>query len=69
VPGAALLRSATDVGARALGFGDDLGTLEAGKRAEVLVVRVPEGVTDVEEYLVSGIAGADVSWLTLNSEL
>ncbi|MEQ1757907.1 MAG: amidohydrolase family protein [Vicinamibacterales bacterium] len=63
VAAATLLRSATLVGARALGFGDDYGTLEPGRRAEIIAVRVPSGVSDVEEYLVGGIQPADVSWL------
>lgn len=63
VSASSLLRSATLVGATALGFGDDYGTLEPGRRAEVLAVRIPEGVTDVEEYLVGGVRPADVSWL------
>jgi imidazolonepropionase-like amidohydrolase len=50
------LRSATVVAARALGFGADYGSIEPGKRAALIAVRVPEGVSDVEEYLVSGIA-------------
>jgi cytosine/adenosine deaminase-related metal-dependent hydrolase len=58
-----LLESATLTGARALGFGEVLGTLEAGKRASVIAVAVPQGVTDVEEYLVSGIEPADVRWV------
>lgn len=63
VPAAALLRSATYVGARALGFDDDYGSLDVGRRGDVLVVRIPQDVTDVEEYLVGGIEAADVSWL------
>ena len=63
VPARRLLRSATQVGAAALGFGDELGTIEAGKRAALIVVRVPERVTDVEEYLVSGIEPDAVTWL------
>jgi cytosine/adenosine deaminase-related metal-dependent hydrolase len=58
-----LLESATAVGARALGFDADYGTLEAGKRAAIISVRVPAGVRDVEEYLVSGITAADVAWV------
>jgi cytosine/adenosine deaminase-related metal-dependent hydrolase len=63
VPPRALLASATAVGARALGFGGDYGTIEPGKRAALISVRVPAGVTDVEEYLVAGITAADVAWV------
>jgi aminodeoxyfutalosine deaminase len=58
-----LLESATKSGADALGFGTELGTIEPGKRAELIAVRVPPAVTDVEEYLVGGVEPADVSWL------
>ena len=63
VPARRLLESATLTGAHALGFEDDFGSLEAGKRSEVLVVRVPEGVADVEEYLVSGVTPDAIAWL------
>jgi aminodeoxyfutalosine deaminase len=56
VPARRLLESATLVGARALGFGHEYGSLEPGKRASLLSVDVPDGVTDVEEYLLSGLA-------------
>ena len=59
-----LLASATRHGADALGFGDELGTLEAGKRAELIAVAVPAGVEDVEEYLVAGaVQPAHIRWL------
>jgi cytosine/adenosine deaminase-related metal-dependent hydrolase len=63
VPARSILESATKCGAEALGFADELGTIEPGKRAELLAVRIPDGLTDVEEYLLSGIAPADIRWL------
>jgi cytosine/adenosine deaminase-related metal-dependent hydrolase len=58
----ALLESATRQGAAALGF-DEFGTIEPGKRAQLIAVRTPAGVDDVEEYLVGGIEPAAVRWL------
>jgi len=63
VPARRLLESATLVGARALRFDGDFGSLEPGRRAAVLAVRVPEGVADVEEYLVSGVPRESIGWL------
>jgi len=63
VPARRLLESATLVGARALRFDSEFGSLEPGRRADVLAVRLPEGVTDVEEYLVSGVPLESVAWL------
>jgi cytosine/adenosine deaminase-related metal-dependent hydrolase len=63
VPAHALLASATLVGARALGFDDDYGSLEVGKRAAIIAVQVPEPVVDVEEYLVSGIDADRIRWV------
>src|SRR5207253_2483903 len=63
VPAASLLESATWEGARALGLRAEYGTLEAGKRARMLAVAIPSGVTDVEEYLVSGIHPGQIQWV------
>ena len=63
VPAAAILESATRIGAEALGFGRDLGTIEPGKRAELIAVRIPGDVQDVEEWLLSGVQPAAISWL------
>jgi len=58
-----LLESATLCGARALGFGEQFGSIEEGKRAALIAVRLPERVDDVEEYLVSGVEPAAIMWL------
>jgi aminodeoxyfutalosine deaminase len=62
VPARRILRSATLDGAAALGFAD-LGSIERGKRATLLTVRVPSDLADVEEYLVGGVPASDVGWL------
>lgn len=58
-----LLASATLVGAQALGFDDELGSIDVGKRAELLAVDVPDGITDVEEYLLGGIEARQINWV------
>ncbi len=63
VPPRSLLASATRQGAMALGFEEDYGTIEPGKRAQLIAVRVPDAVDDVEEYLVGGIEPAAIKWL------
>jgi cytosine/adenosine deaminase-related metal-dependent hydrolase len=63
VPAREILASATQHGADALGFGPELGTLEPGKRAELIAVTVGADVTDVEECLLSGIHPAQITWL------
>jgi imidazolonepropionase-like amidohydrolase len=60
----AILRSATLGGAQALGFDRELGSIEPGKQAEIIAVRVPPDVTDVEEYLLTGIQPFDVRWVS-----
>ena len=60
VPAGKILESATLIGARALGLGDELGSLTPGKRAEMIAVHLPDAVEDVEEFLLSGIQPAQI---------
>lgn len=63
IPARALLHSATHAGAEALGFGHEHGAIQPGRRADLIAVEVPTGITDVEEYLCSGIRPEAVRWL------
>jgi cytosine/adenosine deaminase-related metal-dependent hydrolase len=63
VPAASLLASATVEGARALGFEAEFGTIEPGRRALLVAIDLPASVSDVEEYLVGGIAPPAVHWV------
>lgn len=63
VPARYLLESATLCGARALGFGEHLGSIEQGKQALLIAARLPGAVGDVEEYLLSGVEPAAIAWL------
>lgn len=67
VPAARLIESATLTGARALGFEADYGSIEAGKCASLIAVKLPPGLANAEEYLVGGIAPADISPLNASS--
>lgn len=64
VPARHLLESATLCGARALGFGDEFGSIERGKQAALIAVDVPDGVDDVEEYLLTGIGPSAIRWVS-----
>jgi cytosine/adenosine deaminase-related metal-dependent hydrolase len=63
IPARKLLDSATRIGAQALGFGGQRGSIEPGKEGALIAVRLPDDVSDVEEYLVSGIEPSAITWL------
>ena len=63
VPARVLLECATFNGARALGFDADFGTIEAGKRDRLVAVALDGFVSNVEEWLVSGVEASQISWL------
>jgi aminodeoxyfutalosine deaminase len=63
VPARGLLASATLHGAEALGFAADFGSIEPGKRADLIAVALPGGVEDVEEWLLGGIDPVDIRWV------
>jgi aminodeoxyfutalosine deaminase len=64
LPARMLLESATINGARALGLEADFGTIDVGKRDALVAVRLDGYVSSIEEYLVSGIDAAQISWIS-----
>ena len=64
LPASRVIRSATIDGADALGFAEDYGSIAPGRRADLIAVRVPQAVEDVEEYLVGGgVEPEAIRWL------
>ena len=63
VSASSLIKSATLHGARALGFADHFGAIEAGRRAALIAVSGVSPNDDVEEYLLGGIRPEQVGWL------
>jgi cytosine/adenosine deaminase-related metal-dependent hydrolase len=66
MPASKILESGTLTGARALGLGDELGSLTPGKRAEMIAVELPDQINDVEEFLLGGIAPSQIERVPLN---
>ena len=65
LPASRVIQSATIDGAAALGFVEDYGSIEPGKRADLIAVRVPHAVEDVEEYIVGGGVWPEaIRWLS-----
>ena len=63
VPARKFIESATLVGACALGLDAELGSLSPGKRAEILAVKLPDSVDDIEEHLVNGVEPSRITHL------
>jgi aminodeoxyfutalosine deaminase len=63
IPAGRLLASATLHGAAALGFASDFGSIEPGKRADLIAVSIPGDVEDVEEWLLGGVEPTEIRWL------
>jgi cytosine/adenosine deaminase-related metal-dependent hydrolase len=74
VPAHELLESATRVGAEALGLGAEVGTIEPGKRADLIAIdldgaggrvrRDASEAIEIEEYLLGGIDASQIQWVT-----
>lgn len=69
VPASKILESATLIGARAIGLGDELGSLAPGKRAQMIAIDLPALVDDIEEFLLSGITPFQIQPLSLLNPL
>jgi len=73
LPASRVLRMATIDGARALGLGSEIGSLEVGKRADVAVVRLDRlhatPVTDVVSALVYSAEQDDVDTVIIDGRL
>jgi 5-methylthioadenosine/S-adenosylhomocysteine deaminase len=74
LPACLALRLATIEGARAMGLGDELGSLETGKRADVIVVRL-DGVhstphpSEVISAIVYSAQPADVQTVVVDGQM
>ncbi len=68
------LEMATINGARALGLGDEIGSLEAGKKADIILVNLTDAlqftpVHDVLEALVFSARGTDVDTVLVDGQI
>ena len=63
LPASEILRSATQVGATALGAGDRLGAIVPSRKASLIAVDASGASKGIEESLVSGIEPEQITWL------
>jgi 5-methylthioadenosine/S-adenosylhomocysteine deaminase len=68
-----LVRMLTIEGARALGIGDEIGSIEPGKRADLILLNVDKPkftpLTNVPAHIVNNAAPADVDTVIVNGEI
>lgn len=68
-----LVRMLTIEGARALGIGDEIGSLEPGKRADVILLDVEKPkftpLTNIPAHIVNNAAPADVETVIVDGEV
>lgn len=68
-----VLDFATRGGARAIGFGDEIGTIETGKRADLVLLRTDRNgfskLGSLADKVVSSAAQADVDTVLINGKL
>ena len=74
LPAKRALRMATIDGARALGLGDQIGSLEVGKRADVIVVRMDSlrstpDPTDLASAIAYSVQASDVETVVIDGEV
>lgn len=68
-PARRLLSAATAGGADALGLGAEFGAIAPGRRAALVAVAVPRGVTDPEEAVLGGVDAARIRpWTPASGE-
>ncbi len=73
VPAATALAMATRLSAQALGLGDIIGTLEAGKRADIIIVDMSsphlQPPRDPVSHLIYAAHGSDVKTTIVESQI
>lgn len=75
VPAGACLEMATTGGAACLGLGDEIGSIEVGKRADIVLLDfsaphlAPAGIADLASHIVYSACGADVSAVVVDGRV
>ena len=70
IPTDTVLHMATDWAAEALGLSERCGSLEAGKTADLVALRLPSGgVQEPVSWVVSEATGEDVALVLIDGEV